>query len=58
MHGILTPDEAYAHKTEPMGLGPVDVHRSRMTVDTRAMNALKLVSVVQHLTCPPVVPRS
>jgi len=30
-------------------LGAVDVHWSRMTVDARAMNALKLVSVLQYL---------
>ena len=35
-------------------LGRVDVHRSRMTVDARAMKALKLVSVLQHLVAIPL----
>jgi len=36
------------------GLGSVDVHRSPMTVDAREINALKLVSVLQHLVAIPL----
>lgn len=35
-------------------LGSVDVHRSRMTVATIAMNAEKLLSVLQHLVAIPL----
>ena len=35
-------------------LGSVDIHRSRMTVDARAMKALKLVSVLQHRVAMPL----